>query len=138
LEACEQSPDSPWTTAQALEELFHRDKPPKLDLIWDIVTRPGHDLSSSWLDACDFAHTALHEASCATRHLVGLDERPDPSIPLLELFRLGLWPLGEHRGSFAIYYPQGASPTPDAVGGDLVDSETTGAGEGPSKGRGGR
>jgi hypothetical protein len=35
-----------------------------------------------------------------------------PARPILDLFRMGLWPIGEVNGSFVVYAPEPAAAAP--------------------------
>ena len=59
----------------------------------DVATDAWNFSLSAMITAIDVLETPVHEA-----------ER-SPSKPLLELFRMGLWPIGEVGGLFAIYTP---------------------------------
>lgn len=62
-----------------------------------------------WHGAWNFTNAALHAASWRARYLVAAPDRPDPFGPLVELYRLGLWPVGPARGSFVVLAPPAAS-----------------------------
>jgi hypothetical protein len=59
----------------------------------DVATDAWNFSLSAMITAIDVLETPVHEA-----------ER-SPSKPLLELFRMGLWPIGEVGGLFVVYTP---------------------------------
>jgi len=48
----------------------------------------------------------FHTLQCSARwQIVGIGGRPDPWGPLVEVYRLGCWPIGYSGGEFVIYAP---------------------------------
>lgn len=64
----------------------------------DITTNAWNFSLSAMITAADVLETPVHEVECS------------PSKPLLELFRMGLWPIGEVGGLFIVYSPSAVSP----------------------------
>jgi hypothetical protein len=61
------------------------------------------------IDAWNFSVTATTEAFRTIGLLLAAPERPIPSKPLLELYRMGLWPVGETKKNFVVFVPPSAA-----------------------------
>jgi hypothetical protein len=49
---------------------------------------------------------AAFHAAWRVSHLVNVAHRPDPWLPLVDLWRLGAAPAGASHGSFVVFLPE--------------------------------
>jgi hypothetical protein len=67
--------------------------------------RSGSAFEGVWREAWNAALDPVVVLRDLLYHLVLLPEEPNPWLPLFELYRLGLWPVGVLRGEYLIYAP---------------------------------
>lgn len=97
---------SAWETYQALRANEDTPEPaPDLPSLESLAARSDQELMPAWLPAWNFADAATGSVSRAAAHLVALPDEPNPWLPLVELLRMGAWPIDEVDGGFVVYFP---------------------------------
>lgn len=81
--------------------LRYTNAPELANLMEEFGTEIGPLATAAWA----FASAASHVASRAAEHILVLPTHPNPWLPLVELFRVGAWPIGEVDGRFVVLCP---------------------------------
>jgi hypothetical protein len=68
-----------------------------------LAARSDEELVPVWTTAWNFADAAAMAVARAAPHLVALPE-PNPWLPLVELFRMGAWPIDEVDRAVMVFF----------------------------------
>jgi hypothetical protein len=75
-----------------------------------LLRRSGEAFQGVWKESWNAALEPVLVLRDLLYHLVLLPEAPNPWLPLLDLYRLGLWPVGVgHGGEYLVYAPAPAA-----------------------------
>jgi hypothetical protein len=85
----------------------HEEEPspsPNAPTLESMGKRSDPELMHAWLPAWNFANMAVGTVGRAGRYMVSLPDAPNPSAPLVELLRMGAWPIDEVDGAFVVFF----------------------------------
>jgi hypothetical protein len=80
------------------------DRPANLPTMESLAARSDEELVTVWTTAWNFADAAATAVSRAARHMVALPDEPNPWLPMVELFRMGAWPIDEVDRAFVVFF----------------------------------
>jgi hypothetical protein len=85
------------------------DRPANLPTMKSLAARSVEELVPVWTAAWNFADAAASTVARAAKHLVALPGEPNPWLPMVELFRMGAWPIDEVDRAFVVFFRAPAS-----------------------------
>jgi hypothetical protein len=80
------------------------DQPANQPTMKSLAARSDEELVPVWTTAWNFADAAATTVARAAKHLVALPDEPNPWLPLVELFRMGAWPIDEVDRAFVVFF----------------------------------
>ena len=79
------------------------DQPANGPTMKSLSAQSGAELVPVWTAAWNFAGAAASAVARAARHMVALPDEPNPWLPLVELYRMGAWPIDEVAGAYVLF-----------------------------------
>jgi hypothetical protein len=114
LAACQASQRSPWEIACRIDDSDPWLPPDEHNMtaqlahaqrIRHTIYRGGDVTREMWAQTTTFARAALNTVGEVTGAWVDAPKETPAALPLLEMFRHGVWPIGVLKGRLAVYVP---------------------------------
>jgi hypothetical protein len=85
------------------EAAAHPERAANRATLESLAARSDDELVAVWTTAWNFATAAATAVGRAARHMVALPDAPNPWLPLVELYRMGAWPIDEVAGAYVLF-----------------------------------
>jgi len=93
-----------WQAILALRTYEGDQKKPVQPTVQSLAAKSDDTLMPVWLTAWNFADAVASAVARAAKHMVAIPDEPNPWLPLVELFRMGAWPIDEVDGAFVVHF----------------------------------